>query len=188
MKRLPLVFLAAVLLTACAPAAPVIPTPGVTLTSAPTALPSPTIPPTMTVSPVPMPDIPYVDPGRDLGPISPYIYGSNYSMYGAVPAESYQAALDSHVTTLRFPGGQWGNANDILPYNLDSFIAFCGKLGAMPTISVRFQGGTPEKAAELVRYANIEKGYKVTYWSIGNEPDYEMEDGHKIDPKDFNPR
>ncbi len=31
-------------------------------------------------------------------------------------------------------------------------------------------GGTPEKAAELVRYANVEKGYNIHYWSIGNEP------------------
>jgi hypothetical protein len=187
MKRLFALLLALILLAACAPAASVT-APIPTNTSAPTDTPGPTALPTLTVSPTPVADTLYVDPGQDLGPISPYIYGSNYSMYGAVPAESQQAALNSHVTTLRFPGGQWGNANDILPFNLDMFIAFCQKMGAMPTISVRFQGGTPEKAAELVRYANIERGYKITYWSIGNEPDYEVEDGKKIDPKDFNPR
>ncbi|HET9587870.1 MAG TPA: hypothetical protein VFO91_03680 [Anaerolineales bacterium] len=42
----------------------------------------------------------------------------------------------------------------------------------MPTISVRLLGGDPETAAELVRYTNIEKKYRVTYWSIGNEPSY----------------
>jgi len=109
-------------------------------------------------------------------------------MYGAVPAESIQAALDSHVTVLRWPGGQWGNANDIQTYNLDMFIAFCKQMNATPTISVRFQGGTPEAAAALVRYANIEQKYNVVYWSIGNEPDYEMENGKKINPVDFNPR
>jgi hypothetical protein len=39
-----------------------------------------------------------------------------------------------------------------------------------PHVHVRLLGGTPEKAAELVRYANIEKGYNIKYWSIGNEP------------------
>lgn len=36
-------------------------------------------------------------------------------------------------------------------------------------ISVRLLGGSPETAAELVRYANKEKKYGVVYWSIGNE-------------------
>jgi hypothetical protein len=52
-------------------------------------------------------------------------------------------------------------------------------LGAEPSISVRLHGGTPEAAAELVRYTNIEQGYAVRYWSIGNEPslyrDYDTE-------------
>jgi alpha-L-arabinofuranosidase len=29
--------------------------------------------------------------------------------------------------------------------------------------------GDPQVAADLVRYANIKKGYGITYWSIGNE-------------------
>jgi hypothetical protein len=81
-----------------------------------------------------------------------------------------QAALDAHITVLRWPGGAWGDANDIQTYHLDTFMAFCKQMGAIPTISVRLLDGTPEAAAELVRYANIEKGYAITYWSIGNEP------------------
>jgi len=30
--------------------------------------------------------------------------------------------------------------------------------------------GTPEQAAEMVRYTNLERKYNVQYWSIGNEP------------------
>lgn len=183
MKRLSIALLVVILLAACAPTQPKA-TPVPTLT----ALPLETAVPTQTVLPTPVPDTLYVDPGRDLGPISPYIFGSNYSVYGAVPAGMIQAALDSHITALRWPGGQWGNANDIQPFSLDAFIGFCRTMNALPTISVRFQGGTPEAAAELVRYANIEKGYKITYWSIGNEPDYEVENGKKINPVDFNPR
>jgi hypothetical protein len=36
---------------------------------------------------------------------------------------------------------------------------------------VRLYDGTPEEAAELVRYVNVEKQYGVRYWAVGNEPD-----------------
>jgi hypothetical protein len=135
----------------------------------------------------PQPGALVVDADKDLGPISPYLYGTNYGPWTAVPADMLQAAFDSKITTLRWPGGRWGNENDIQTYQLDMFIDFCKKMGAMPTIHVRFQGGSPEAAAELVRYANIEKKYGITYWAIGNEPDYETWNGKKIDPAEFNP-
>jgi hypothetical protein len=107
----------------------------------------------------------------DLGPISPYIYGSNYGPWTAVPVDMLQVAYDSHLTVLRWPGGAWGDQNDVQTYQLDSFMDFCKKVGAIPTISVRLLNGSPEAAAALVRYANIEKSYNIQYWSIGNEPD-----------------
>ena len=128
----------------------------------------------------------YVDPGQDLGPISPYIYGTNYGPENAVPANMVQAAFDSHITVLRFPDGRWGSTNDIFPTQIDTLVALCKKIGAIPTISVRFQNGTPEAAAALVHYTNIEQGYHITYWSIGNEPDYETLDNKKIDVAYFN--
>jgi hypothetical protein len=106
----------------------------------------------------------------DLGPISSYIYGSNYGPWTAVPVDMLQVAYDSHLTVLRWPGGAWGDQNEIRAYQLDSFMDFCKKMGAIPSISVRLLNGTPEAAAALVRYANIEKGYNIQYWSIGNEP------------------
>jgi alpha-L-arabinofuranosidase len=80
-------------------------------------------------------------------------------------------ALNSHITALRFPGGNWGDQNDVTDYQIDAFVVFCKQIGAIPTISVRLLGGTPEVAAQLVKYVNVEKGYNVRYWSIGNEPD-----------------
>jgi alpha-L-arabinofuranosidase len=47
---------------------------------------------------------------------------------------------------------------------------FADKVGATALFSVRLLDGTPEQAAEMVRYANIEKKYNVQYWNIGNEP------------------
>ena len=149
--------------------------------------PAPTTVRAPTVLPTPVPDILYVDPGMDLGPISPYLYGSNYGPFTAVPAGKMEEALQSHVTALRFPGGEWGDQNDLQPYQLDSILNLCKQMGAIPTISVRLLGGTPAAAVGLVRYANIEMGYKIRYWSIGNEPDlYEGRPNVDYDTLRFN--
>ena len=111
-----------------------------------------------------------VDSDIDLGPISPLIYGSNHGPWTAIPAGMMDYALDSNITNLRWPGGEWGDKNDIKEYQVDQLMMLLDQMGAIPTISVRMVDGTPEAAAELVRYVNIEKGYNVKYWSIGNEP------------------
>jgi alpha-L-arabinofuranosidase len=112
----------------------------------------------------------YVDPHADLGPISPYIFGSNYGPMHAVVPEMMPLVESAGFTALRFPGGAWTDTVDVQPFQIDMLMDFCKQAGAMPTISVRLLGGNPETAAGLVRYANLEKKYGVTYWSIGNEP------------------
>jgi hypothetical protein len=142
MKRSPLLILLIILLSACGP------------------VPAPT----------PVPDALYVDPGTSLGPISPYLYGTNYGPMHAVPLEMMPLVEDAGFTVLRFPGGAWTDTVDMKPFQIDMLMTFAEQVGAMPTISVRMLSGNPETAAELVRYTNIEKKYGVTYWSIGNEP------------------
>jgi len=112
-----------------------------------------------------------VDASAELGPISPYIYGANYGPWALVSLDMMPAAEQAGVTHLRFPAGNWGDLNDITPFQLDMFMSQARLFGSEPSISVRLDQGTPEQAAELVRYANIEKGYGIRYWSIGNEPD-----------------
>ena len=129
-----------------------------------------------------------VDPGKELGPISPYIYGSNYGPWTAVPVNMLQAALDSHITVLRWPGGAWGDANDIQSYQLDKFMAFCKQMGAIPTINVRLKNSSPAAAAALVKYANVDMKYGIQYWGIGNEPTlFEAEMKQTYDTAVFNP-
>lgn len=125
---------------------------------------------TPTAIPTPSPGTLIVDPAISLGPISPYLLGSNYGPWVAVPTEMLPAALTSGVKAVRFPGGAWGDRNELKSYHIDSFIDFCRQMGAIPTISVNLRDGTPQQAADLVRYANVEKAYGVVYWSIGNEP------------------
>jgi alpha-L-arabinofuranosidase len=121
-------------------------------------------------APTPVSDALFVDPSTSLGPISPYIYGTNYGPMHAVQLEMMPLVEDAGFTVLRFPGGAWTDAIDMRPFQIDMLMTFAKQVGAIPTISVRMLNGKPETAAELVRYTNIEQKYGVTYWSIGNEP------------------
>ena len=152
MKRLFFVFTIVLLfLTACAPAEP---------TPPPTAEPGSL----------------YVNPDVDLGSINPYFLGSNFGPWTSFPLEMLPYALDSGITVIRFPGGAWGDRNKVQTYHLDQFMDLCEQMNAIPTVSVNLRDGTIEEALELLRYANIEKGYDIKYWSIGNEPTlYEAE-------------
>ncbi|HKJ40126.1 MAG TPA: glycoside hydrolase family 44 protein, partial [Anaerolineales bacterium] len=120
-------------------------------------------------APTPIPDALFVDPRTDLGPISPYLFGTNYGPMHAVAPDVLPLVEQAGFTALRFPGGAWTDAVDIKPFQIDQLVSFSNQVGAIPTISVRMLDGSPETAAELVQYANIKKGYDITYWSIGNE-------------------
>jgi len=162
MKRL--FVLSLFILSACAPSAP---------TAAPvipTVLPTPTTVPTPTPFPSPIPDTLFVDPSVSLGPISPLIYGSNYGPWLTVPFYNLQQAYDSGIKILRFPAGAWGDHNDVTHLQIDQFMDFANKMGATAIFHVRLLDGTPEQAAEMVRYTNLERKYNIQYWSIGNEP------------------
>jgi len=154
------------MLSACGPSAPAAaPTrPGTRVPPTPTPLPTLTVPSTA------VPGVLSVDPGQDLGPISPYLYGSNISPETTIPAGMMDEALQSGITALRFPGGSWADNNDVSDFQIDLYMAIFKKMGAMPVFTVRLEGGTPQAAAQLVHYVNIEKDYGVRYWEIGNEP------------------
>ena len=145
-------------------------TPTATVVPSATPIPSPTPLPTLTPVPTPVPGGLYVDAGMQLGAISPYVYGTNYGPWVVVPYELTEEAEVAGIRFLRYPGGEWGDQNDLQGYQIDQFIDLARRMGAEPNICVRLRNGTPEKAAELVRYTNVERGYGVRYWSIGNEP------------------
>lgn len=159
------VLLGACLSAACA-AAPVAPAATATASLPPAATPLPTFTP----APTPVPGGLFVDAAQDLGPISPLVYGSNYGPWLFVTLEMQPFAEQAGLNYLRFPGGNWGDLNDLETYQVDQFVALARQLGAEPAISVRLNGGTPEQAAGLVHYANVSQRYGLRYWSIGNEP------------------
>src|SRR5688572_7554121 len=144
--------------------------PTATAPAAPTVIPTSTGLPTPTSIPTPVADMLYVDPSVSLGPISPLIYGSNYGPWLTVSFDMLDEAYDSGITILLFPAGAWGDHNNVKTYQIDQFMDFTNKVGAKAMFNVRLLDGTPEQAAEMVRFTNVERKYNVEYWAIGNEP------------------
>lgn len=110
-----------------------------------------------------------IDTASDLGEISPYVLGMNHGPWGELGLNNIEPAKASGITFLRWPGGNWGDRNDLQPWMVDNFIRQAEMMNAEPSITVRLPNSTPEAAAEWVRYVNIEKNYGVKYWAIGNE-------------------
>lgn len=110
-----------------------------------------------------------VDATASLGTISPYVYGANLGQNAIIPLSLMPQAQALGLNYARMGGGD-SDRQDLRTSLVDVFMYQAREIGAEPAITVRLYGGTPEAAADMVRYANIEKGYGVRYWSIGNEP------------------
>jgi len=131
---------------------------------------------TKTPGPTPTPSPPsgvfWVDTSKELGEINKLVLGTNHGPWADLGAGNIESAKKSGITFLRWPGGNWGDINDPRTNLVDNYIlAARNIMNAEPSITVRLIGSTLAQAAQLVQYVNIDKGYKVKYWSIGNEPD-----------------
>jgi len=115
----------------------------------------------------------HIDATQAFGPISPWVYGSNFDPGMTVPLAVIPAVnAGTGLRFMRFPGGSYGDLNTISPKQYDDFIKLCRTLNAEPHIHVRYLDRTPADAAETVRYVNIEQGHGVRLWAIGNEAPY----------------
>lgn len=70
---------------------------------------------------------------------------------------------------ISLPVGTWGNANrlpDGMPLNTSIYVEqWTYNIGYYPTLDAYCK-----LVKEVVKHVNIEKGYNVRYWEIGNEP------------------
>lgn len=123
-----------------------------------------------TPAPSPIPGGLYVDAGQSLGEVSPVFYGTNWGPWLGVPPAMLPTIPSLGIKIVRFPGGHWGDQNTVSKSQIDMLMSFCEQWGAEPFFHVRLAGSNPGEAAEMVRYVNIEKGYNVRFWGIGNEP------------------
>ena len=85
------------------------------------------------------------------------------------------------------------NALNTNQFGTNEFMAWCKAVGTEPLMGLNLGTGTPEEAAALVEYCNVEKGtkwsdlrrkhgvaepYKVKHWCLGNEMDGPWQIGH----------
>ena len=131
--------------------------------AAPTSVPT-------TTAPQPIPGALFVDAASPIGPISPLVFGTNYGPWTFLNGGARPKAKEAGLTLMRYPGGNWGDLNDLMDYQIDEAVALAKELGAEPLISVRLANGSIENAINLLKYANQVKKYNIQYWSIGNEP------------------
>lgn len=84
------------------------------------------------------------------------------------------------VQAMRYPGGSYSDiyhwrdhtapGGYVAPNtDFDQFMAGVRRAGGQAIVTANYGTGTPSEAADWVRYANVEKGYGVKYWEIGNE-------------------
>ena len=124
---------------------------------------------------------------RQLGvPIIRYPGGNFVSGYnwldGVGPKQNRPRVLDKAWNTIE--SNQFGT---------NEFLAWCKAAATKPLMGLNLGTGTPEEAAALVEYCNVDKGtrwsdlrrqhgvadpWKVQYWCLGNEMDGPWQIGH----------
>jgi len=110
-----------------------------------------------------------------------FVSGYNW-LDGVGPKADRPHVLDKAWNTL--------NSNQ---FGTNEFMAWCRLVGTKPLMGLNLGTGTPEQAAALVEYCNVEKGtrwselrrqhgiadpYHVQHWCLGNEMDGPWQIGH----------
>jgi alpha-L-arabinofuranosidase len=128
-----------------------------------------------------------MDQIRGLGvPIVRYPGGNFVSGYnwldGVGPKQDRPQVLDKAWNTV--------NSNQ---FGTNEFMTWCKAVGTLPLMGLNLGTGTPEQAAALVEYCNLDKGtewselrrkhgypepYNVKHWCLGNEMDGPWQIGH----------
>jgi hypothetical protein len=152
-----------------------------------------------------------VDAGVVVAPMKKEMRGTNIGLWTrnefhpvSNRTERYVNLIkEAGISLIRFPAGAeadlvyWDRTNSYewhvgpSPYTrtvtasiFDSFMSLVQEVGAEAMITVNAKINNKEMAADMVRYANIEKGYNIKYWEIGNEPEF-YRDAYAVTPEAF---
>ena len=114
--------------------------------------------------------------------VDPAALGVNHAIWDTYLGTPEVADLlrGAGVTAMRYPGGSYSDiyhwrdhtapGGFVAPNtDFDHFMAGVRRAGAQPIVTANYGTGSPAEAADWVRSANIDKGYGVEYWEIGNE-------------------
>ncbi|GAA3762309.1 cellulose binding domain-containing protein [Salinactinospora qingdaonensis] len=123
-----------------------------------------------------------VNANLGLGTIDEAAFGVNHAIWDAHMNDPEVTSLldDAGIKVMRYPGGSYSDiyhwedhtapGGYVAPgTDFDSFMGSVEAAGAQPMITANYGTGSPEEAAEWVRYANVTNDYDAKYWEIGNE-------------------
>ena len=123
-----------------------------------------------------------VNAGQGIATFSAAQVGANVAIWDGMLADPQTSTLlkNAAVSFVRYPGGSYGDiyhwqtntapGGYVAPNtDFDQYMTMVKSAGAQPIIIANYGSGTPQEAADWVRYANVTKGYGVKYWEIGNE-------------------
>jgi hypothetical protein len=164
--------------------------PAAAASAAPAVPASPVVPADLSATPA----VISVDTGTAVATVPSTAIGLNASTYDGKLTDAAVPGLvkAAGVGVMRFPGGtssdsyDWKTNTDVLSgqrqaSDFDQFMTMTGQAGSDPMITVNYGTGdtvgktrSPQEtgaqiAADWVRYANVQHGYHVKYWEIGNE-------------------
>lgn len=107
------------------------------------------------------------------------IYGINAALWDGdlLDPRTHEQVKAVNHRVVRYPGGlradddHWKQVLDKKDglVDTDEFLEWCKKADVEPMITVNFGKGTPQEAADWVKYVNIEKKAGVKLWEVGNE-------------------
>ena len=134
-----------------------------------------------------------IDAKEKIRDINPFIFGTNLEPETTDQIAVRTFAKDTGITIFRFPGGDapgyhWETTTfdfrtdrpHMFPMaKYDNVVDYCKVVGAQLVIQINLESGTPEEAAEWVRYTNKELGFYVKYWELGNEPYGDWDKSHR---------
>ncbi|CAG7646924.1 cellulose binding domain-containing protein [Actinacidiphila bryophytorum] len=123
-----------------------------------------------------------VNAAEGQGTIPGTAYGLNSAVWDSqmnVP-EVQNLLSAANIGMMRYPGGSYGDiyhwqdntapGGYVAPgTDFDAFMGTVKKIGAQPILIANYGSGTPQEAADWVRYANITQHYGAKYWEVGNE-------------------
>lgn len=132
-----------------------------------------------------------IDPSQTVAAVTPDALGTNSAVFDGqlLSMTTTQFLADANVRAIRYPGGSTADVFDwrttaaqagtvgcgsTTPYvnAADTFTAteqLARQVGGNLWITVNYGSGTPSEAADWVRDANVQNGYGVRNWEIGNE-------------------
>ena len=129
-----------------------------------------------------------IDAGKIIRQVNPWLYGINTARWDeslfpgptnemllTCDRDAIQKTKTSGITLLKYPGGNdadsyiWNSPdNSATEMDTDEYITLCHEVGAEPFITINFNQPA-ELAAAWVGYCNLERGYNVRLWEVGDE-------------------